>query len=172
MEYNLGMIVYKVATGERPFGERSHGNDLVCDIYNGVRPKIPNNVPQLFKFIIEKCWDPIPENRPTAWKLEDFIYSIRHGYTRMSNTIMSNTLHVQYCSSLESPKTDEEIKECFKLEKQKLDKLEEISIPTNMSKKQQIHSNAVYTSRMFTSKIISIPTNTGIFLFLNIIHIN
>ena len=74
--YSFGMITYEVVTGERPFGERSHDIHLVCDIFDGVRPKISNNVPKLFKFIIEKCWDPIPENRPTAEELEHFIWFI------------------------------------------------------------------------------------------------
>ena len=132
--YSFGMITYEVATGERPFGERSHDIHLVCDIYNGVRPTIPNNVPQLFKFIIEKCWDPIPENRPTAEELYDFIYSI-YGFN-----LQLNTLHFQYYGSLEYPRTHEEIIECLKLEKQKWQELDEEmklkkSIPTNTSKK-------------------------------------
>jgi len=119
---------------------------------------------QLFKFIIEKCWDPIPENRPTTEQLYDFIWSIRD----YEEDYEPNTLHFQYYSSLESPKTNEEIRKCVGLEKQKWKELDEEmklkkSIPTNTSKKQQIHSNAVYTSRMFTSKLIPIPTDTGIF---------
>jgi len=98
------MITYEVVTGERPFGERSHDAFLVRNIYYGVRPTIPNTVPQLFKFIIEKCWDPIPENRPTAEELRHFIRSIVKS-SNDENVEKWNTLHFQYYGSLEYPRT-------------------------------------------------------------------
>ncbi|CAG8711432.1 11639_t:CDS:1, partial [Dentiscutata erythropus] len=39
---------------------------LASDICKGSRPKVKNEIPDLFKQLINNCWDTMPTNRPTA----------------------------------------------------------------------------------------------------------
>ncbi|CAG8476572.1 249_t:CDS:2, partial [Scutellospora calospora] len=52
---------------EQPFYEIPHDGLLVVGIcYNGLRPKIKEELPNLFKQLINACWNAIPANRPCA----------------------------------------------------------------------------------------------------------
>ncbi|RIB19584.1 hypothetical protein C2G38_2015748 [Gigaspora rosea] len=57
------MIIWEVITGYRPFSDREHDELLILDILNGLRPKIPANVPQDLIKLIEQCWHQDPEKR-------------------------------------------------------------------------------------------------------------
>jgi len=104
--YSFGMIMYEIVTGERPFAGRSHDIQLVLDIYKGKRPELPIHLPAWCKFLLEKCWLNIPENRPSAKELEDFIFSIMLPDISWE----TNALHSQYYNT----SSDEEIKEYVK----------------------------------------------------------
>ncbi|RIB19579.1 kinase-like domain-containing protein [Gigaspora rosea] len=61
--YSFVMIIWEVITGYRPFSDRKHDEHLILDILNGLRPKIPANVPQDLIKLIEKCWHQDSEKR-------------------------------------------------------------------------------------------------------------
>jgi serine/threonine protein kinase len=69
--YSLGMIMYELISGVLPFSNRAHDHALMLDICNGIRPEIKNidKVPVNFIKILQKCWDPNPFNRPSAYDL-------------------------------------------------------------------------------------------------------
>ncbi|CAB4433051.1 unnamed protein product [Rhizophagus irregularis] len=71
--YSLGMIMYFVATGSQPFGNRAHDHNLVLDIYNEIRPEINEpEAPKSYIDLMKNCWDSNPENRPN---ITEFIES-------------------------------------------------------------------------------------------------
>src|SRR5437763_1451201 len=69
--YSFGMIMWEHTTGKKPFYDRSHNHCLILDILEGKRPEITVDTPEFYADLMKKCWDPKPENRPTAEEIEE-----------------------------------------------------------------------------------------------------
>src|SRR5439155_10339761 len=69
--YSFGMIMWEYTTGKKPFYDRSHNHCLILDILEGKRPEIADDTPKFYADIMKKCWDPNPENRPTAKEIHE-----------------------------------------------------------------------------------------------------
>src|ERR1044072_1135755 len=72
--YSFGMIMYFIATGRQPFYNRAHDEFLALDICNGNRPKIDEpEAPKCYIDLMKKCWDPVPNNRPSISEINELI---------------------------------------------------------------------------------------------------
>ena len=69
--YSFSMIMWEHTTGKKPFYNRSHNHCLILDILEGKRPEITKDTPEFYADLMKKCWDPKPENRPTAEEIEE-----------------------------------------------------------------------------------------------------
>ncbi|RIA96997.1 kinase-like domain-containing protein [Glomus cerebriforme] len=76
--YSFGIIINEIISIIPPFNDEPHDHYLALDICRGKRPKIRVETPEFLKDLIQKCWDAIPENRPTSeevwYKIHKFIY--------------------------------------------------------------------------------------------------
>ncbi|RHZ58767.1 hypothetical protein Glove_368g4 [Diversispora epigaea] len=70
--YSLGMIMWQLTSGHRPFNDREHGPILILDILDGKRPKTTKDTPECWENLMKKCWHPNPSQRPTI----DEIYQL------------------------------------------------------------------------------------------------
>ena len=67
--FSFGMILYELMTGHAPWQgceppiRKIH--ELSMRVTSGQRPEIPAHIPENIKELIESCWDPSPEARPT-----------------------------------------------------------------------------------------------------------
>ncbi|PKY51234.1 hypothetical protein RhiirA4_468116 [Rhizophagus irregularis] len=64
--YSLGVIINEIITVIPPFNNQPHDHYLALDICRGLRPNIREETPTSLENLIKKCWDAIPENRPTS----------------------------------------------------------------------------------------------------------
>jgi serine/threonine protein kinase len=73
--YSFGMIMWELMTGRKPFWDKSHDAELIIEICNGVRPPIVTNAPEGYIELMQQCWHPDPDKRPTANGLQsNFFY--------------------------------------------------------------------------------------------------
>lgn len=73
--YSFGMILYEILTGQTPFQEFDSPDLLREKIIFGLRPPT-DSIFDPFIPIIERCWDPDPDKRPTANEISSKIYEI------------------------------------------------------------------------------------------------
>ncbi|RHZ84397.1 hypothetical protein Glove_82g66 [Diversispora epigaea] len=89
--YNIGILMWEIATGKTPFGKREHDSDLQFAIVKGYRPKVYNYIPQEYATLMKQCWDANPDNRPNAdtiyQKMESLIKAL---YSEMDNNKQQN----------------------------------------------------------------------------------
>ncbi|RGB28694.1 kinase-like domain-containing protein [Rhizophagus diaphanus] len=64
--YCMGMIMWELTTGCKPFANVEHDADLIYKIIDGKRPNITYDTPEDFANLMKKCWNPDPKKRPSA----------------------------------------------------------------------------------------------------------
>ncbi|PKY58207.1 kinase-like protein [Rhizophagus irregularis] len=62
--YSLGMTMWELTTGCKPFAESDHDINLIYKILDGKRPEITYDTPKFFADLLKKCWDSDPSKRP------------------------------------------------------------------------------------------------------------
>ncbi|RIB25641.1 kinase-like domain-containing protein [Gigaspora rosea] len=62
--YSFGILMWEILIEKPPFHNREHNNLLMLDIIKGIRPGLVKE-PRWYVSIMKRCWDAIPENRPT-----------------------------------------------------------------------------------------------------------
>ncbi|EXX69391.1 Bck1p [Rhizophagus irregularis DAOM 197198w] len=64
--YSMGMIVWELTTGCKPFSNCEHDFSLVYKIIDGDRPEITSDTPECISNLMESCWNSDPAKRPTV----------------------------------------------------------------------------------------------------------
>jgi len=86
--YSFGMIMYFATTGRQSFSDRAHDHLLVLDICQGNRPEINEpEAPKCYIDLMKRCWDPDPDNRPSANEVHKLINSFYLSYLYINNEI-------------------------------------------------------------------------------------
>jgi serine/threonine protein kinase len=67
--YSMGMIMWELTTGCKPFANIEHDFGLMYDVIDGKRPKITEDTPEDFANLMKKCWNSNPKKRPSAKKV-------------------------------------------------------------------------------------------------------
>jgi serine/threonine protein kinase len=63
--YCVGMIMWELTTGRKPFDNVEHDIQLVYKILDGKRPEITEDTPECYANLMKSCWDSDPKKRPT-----------------------------------------------------------------------------------------------------------
>ncbi|PKY51281.1 hypothetical protein RhiirA4_468209 [Rhizophagus irregularis] len=63
--YSLGMIMWELTTGCKPFDNVNHDIQLIFKILDGERPKITEDTPECYANLMKSCWDSDPKIRPS-----------------------------------------------------------------------------------------------------------
>ncbi|GBC42854.2 kinase-like domain-containing protein [Rhizophagus irregularis DAOM 181602=DAOM 197198] len=63
--YSLGMVMWELTTGCKPFDNVKHDHNLIYNILDGERPKITEDTPECYANLMKSCWNPDPTKRPS-----------------------------------------------------------------------------------------------------------
>ncbi|POG71888.1 uncharacterized protein OCT59_000241 [Rhizophagus irregularis] len=123
--YCLGMIMWELTTGCKPFANVKHDIHLIYKILDGERPKITEDTPECYANLMKSCWDPDPKKRPP----------IKEIYLTLGNWIYESKYNEEFVQAEEK--------------RNKLIKLKKIG-PEFAEK---YHPKAIYTSRPLSALI-------------------
>ncbi|CAI2180786.1 843_t:CDS:2, partial [Funneliformis geosporum] len=71
--FSLGMVMWELTTGCKPFDDVEHDRTLIDEINNGSRPEITQDTPKCFADLMNKCWDSDPSKRPLTTEIIEII---------------------------------------------------------------------------------------------------
>ncbi|RHZ61673.1 hypothetical protein Glove_346g80 [Diversispora epigaea] len=74
---DLGMIMWQLTSGYRPFHDQEHGPKLILDILDGKRPEITEDTPKCWANLMKRCWHPDPFQRPTIQEICKLSFSLK-----------------------------------------------------------------------------------------------
>jgi len=63
--FSLGILLNEMCSRTYPFWDEENLHLVVSKIQNGVRPPIPNEIPQQWKDVIKDCYSADPKERPS-----------------------------------------------------------------------------------------------------------
>src|SRR6266498_217457 len=69
--YSFGMIMWELMTGRMPFWDQKNDIVFIIKICKGFRPPIITNAPKGYIELMQECWNPDPNKRPTANYISD-----------------------------------------------------------------------------------------------------
>jgi serine/threonine protein kinase len=73
--FSFGLILYEILVGRAVFADDLRPMEIIRLHRKGERPIIPDKVTPAMKTLIERCWSPDPENRPSFKDILDSIDS-------------------------------------------------------------------------------------------------
>ncbi|RIA99335.1 kinase-like domain-containing protein [Glomus cerebriforme] len=127
--YSLGIIMNEIISIIPPFNDEPHDHYLALDICRGKRPKIRDETPDSLKELIQKCWDAIPENRPSSKEVGDEVVKLYGRFEELSELTYNFT-----------PITKSTTK-------------------TTKTQLYETHTQAIYTSRLLNLSNLPEPVN-------------
>ncbi|GET04888.1 kinase-like domain-containing protein [Rhizophagus clarus] len=137
--YSFGIIMYEVISGLPPYHNLSHNDILAVKICQGLRPRFNIKVPQLIVYLIKRCLDANPINRPTAREIKDTLFKWKNEPAEFSKMLA-------------------QIKE----ENNIYNKLSNNGITAiSLRLTYKIHSEAIYTSRLLNFNNLPVPKNSS-----------
>ncbi|RHZ74591.1 hypothetical protein Glove_220g41 [Diversispora epigaea] len=69
--YSIGMIMWELTSGHRPFHDQEHGPKLILDILDGKRPEITEDTPEWWANLMKRCWHSDPSQRPKIEEISE-----------------------------------------------------------------------------------------------------
>ncbi|CAG8623596.1 8380_t:CDS:2, partial [Dentiscutata erythropus] len=131
--------VHSEATGHRPYFNRAHDMQLAYEIcYKNLRPEISeelkSEMPEEYRKLMNQCWDPLPENRPTATQL--------------------NKQLCDWITAICDDPNPSQISNSFSIAEEKRWESIGREIENKQSSTYTIHKDAIYFSRVIDCRII------------------
>ncbi|RHZ58761.1 hypothetical protein Glove_368g22 [Diversispora epigaea] len=118
--YSLGMILWELTTGHKPFYDQEHGTNLIYDILDGKRPEITKDTPECWENLMKKCWHHDPSQRPTIDEIYQLFIDFKY-YCDHSKDDIKKHYPDKYDVLLEFKKAEKVRLEMIKSKKQFVD---------------------------------------------------
>ncbi|EXX51652.1 Bck1p [Rhizophagus irregularis DAOM 197198w] len=124
--YSMGMIMWELTTGCKPFANVELNADLVYKILDGERPLITEDTPEIYANLMKRCWNSDPNKRPLIFEILESVSWYNYDYTTKFAVFKQ-------------------------AEERRLELIEMKMLGPDFSEKR--HSGAIYTSRLLSALI-------------------
>ncbi|GES85138.1 kinase-like domain-containing protein [Rhizophagus clarus] len=71
--YSMGMVMWELTTGCKPFSKVEHDIGLILKIIDGKRPEITIDTPECFAILMKSCWNTDPLKRPSITEIKETV---------------------------------------------------------------------------------------------------
>ncbi|CAB4427790.1 unnamed protein product [Rhizophagus irregularis] len=129
--YSIAILIWEISSGQTPFINYEHENDIVMNIINGIRPKIVPGTPLEYKNLMKECWDADPLKRPDAYALMKKTEKIHLDYQNIPDELFKSELDNLEMNKVEENYTSSE------LFTSKIHNFENLPEPRNATEEQQ-----------------------------------
>ncbi|CAB4437504.1 unnamed protein product [Rhizophagus irregularis] len=143
--YSIAILMWEISSGQTPFINYEHENDIVMNIINGMRPKIVPGTPLEYKNLMKECWDADPLKRPDADALDIKMHKINLYYQNMSHELFKSEM-----DNLDTNKVEENYTSS-RLFTSKIHNFGNLPEPRNATEEQEVFHSKLYD--------FSIPNN-------------
>jgi hypothetical protein len=141
----MGMIMWELTTGCKPFANVEHDNQLIYKILDGLRPQITEDTPECYANLMKSCWDSDPKKRPSIAEICQIFRDWYFGGNRIQSTVF-------VCKNSENTLCN-----FSKAEEKRTELIDSKKLGPEFAEKT--HAKAIYTSRslnVYFSKISSV----------------
>ncbi|GES91380.1 kinase-like domain-containing protein [Rhizophagus clarus] len=138
--YTFGMLMWEFSSNRPPFYDQPHDAKLINNICNGLRPKFRDDTPECYGELMQRCWSPYAQDRPTISEIVKIL----------------NEWHVY------GKNKDHFVNAESKRIKRVLAKGLNPNPVGRMVAPPKIHPQAIYTSRLLKFPALPIPRNSPI----------
>ncbi|RHZ61728.1 hypothetical protein Glove_346g33 [Diversispora epigaea] len=91
--YSIGITIWQLTPGHRPFHDQEHGPKLILDILDGKRPEITEATLECWANLMKRCWHSNPSQQPTIYSLLlDFRFFISWSEYEIKNFFQINMI--------------------------------------------------------------------------------
>jgi serine/threonine protein kinase len=133
--YSFGIVMYEVISGLPPYYHLSHDKNLAIKICHGLRPRFNIKVPQLIVYLIKRCLDANPFNRPISREIKDTFLKWQNESAELQAQIKETEINKNSSNSSISS--------------------------TSLGLSYESHLGAIYTSRLLNFTNLPEPKNSN-----------
>ncbi|POG63798.1 kinase-like domain-containing protein [Rhizophagus irregularis DAOM 181602=DAOM 197198] len=90
--YSIAILMWEISSGQTPFINYEHENDIVMNIIHGIRPKIVTGTPLEYKNLMKECWDADPLKRLDAYALMKKMEKIHLDYQNIPDELIKSVI--------------------------------------------------------------------------------
>ncbi|POG74099.1 kinase-like domain-containing protein [Rhizophagus irregularis DAOM 181602=DAOM 197198] len=90
--YSIAILMWEISSGQPPFINYEHENDIVMNIIKDIRTKIKPGTPLEYKNLMKECWDADPLKRPDTNTLWKRMNKINLYYQNMSDELIKSEM--------------------------------------------------------------------------------
>ncbi|PKC67153.1 kinase-like protein [Rhizophagus irregularis] len=103
--YSFGMIMYEMITSLPPYHDYNWDENLLRDICDGIRPKIPEGIPNCYIELMTKCWSQNPEDRPNADYIAKILEDWKNNISQIEEFNIAEQFRLNQSNSIDIEKS-------------------------------------------------------------------
>ncbi|CAB4417904.1 unnamed protein product [Rhizophagus irregularis] len=88
--YSIGILLWQISSGYRPFRDEGYNVKLILDIVSGKREKIIDGTPEEYSKLYAECWNYEPQKRPDMQQVVSTLNQLRSSNNFQDNNPSDN----------------------------------------------------------------------------------